>query len=279
MKKMVTQRTVLTALALFGVAFLMLWMFKPVLAVDPTGADVSPGTPMTAPNDTADSELAFAGNVTYLDVTAFTTTQSWQGYFGNVSGTIQLADSSDNVLYNWSLLSPQGEVYASTNQTVQWRDIQCLNYSAAGGFSDESGNGGTVNVDGINLSTLESRFNINWDDVDGVNETFYLYDPTTGAGSGPGGHELFYTANLEFSLGECISTLVFDNSGAGASGNFQEVLMYEPVTGSVVFNSILDEEDVAGFDGNFYDFEMLVLEDGHGTDTVSTTYYFFVELE
>ena len=60
--------------------------------------------------------------------------------------------------------------------------------------------------------------------------------------------------------------------------NFEEALLYEPNSQSVIFTSIIDE-DVLGFDGRTHDFEMIVLEDGRGTDTATTTYYFYVELE
>ncbi|MCX6750028.1 MAG: hypothetical protein NTZ83_01070, partial [Candidatus Pacearchaeota archaeon] len=59
---------------------------------------------------------------------------------------------------------------------------------------------------------------------------------------------------------------------------FEEVILYEPTTYSVVFASLLNE-NVLGFNNNPYDFEMLVLENGHLTDTSPTTYYFWVELE
>ena len=47
----------------------------------------------------------------------------------------------------------------------------------------------------------------------------------------------------------------------------------------VIFASIIEEASVLGFDDRDHDFEMLVLEDGHGTDLATTTYYFYVELE
>ena len=54
--------------------------------------------------------------------------------------------------------------------------------------------------------------------------------------------------------------------------------MYEPQSSSVIFTSLLNE-NVFGFDNNPHDFEMLVLENGHLTDTSVTPYYFWVELE
>ncbi len=90
---------------------------------------------------------------------------------------------------------------------------------------------------------------------------------------------MFYTNNLQFTTGECLSTTIFDSTGSAGEDNFEEVLLYEPVSESVIFAAILDEADTSGFDSRFHDFEMLVLEDGHGTNIATTTYYFYVELE
>ncbi len=242
-----------------------------VLAVEPFGASVVNLSSSRQNATPATGIPAIAGNVTELSITGISITQSWQGYFGNVSGTIQLADSSDNIMYNWSLASPEGEIYASTNDSIMWNYIQCLNFDSDGTYDVESDklNAGGTSAHGTNLTLLESMFGIADDDVDGVNETFTLL------GSG---HNTFYTNNLEFGEGECRNTQVFSNAGQGEDNKFEEVLLYEPTTYSVVFASLLNE-DVFGFDNNPHDFEMLVLENGHLTDTSTTTYYFWVELE
>lgn len=249
---------------------LIIFQVSLVLAVQPFGANYTEVSSTRATPDAAESIEALAGNVTEININGFSTTQSWQGYFGNVTGTIQLADADDNQMYNWTLASPEGEIYASTSSSISWENIQCLNYSSDGTLSDESGNGGTTSQHGTNLTQLEALFGIEPDDVDGINETFTLL--------GAGTHDLFYTSNFEFSEGECRSTRVFSSAGMGENDKFEEVLLYEPTTQSVIFTSLIDE-DVLGFDGRTHDFEMLVLEDGHGTDTSTTTYYFYVELE
>ncbi|GBE20015.1 hypothetical protein BMS3Abin17_00747 [archaeon BMS3Abin17] len=251
--------------------FAILVVSPVVMAIQPTGGTVTEERSERAPADTAGTDNAIAGNISEVSVVGISTTQTWQGYFGNISGTIQLADSSDNVLYNWSLADPRGEIYASTNETISWTNIQCFNFTADGSYTGESGNGGTTSLYGTNLTTLEGQFSIISDGVDGVDETFTL--------SGAGTHNLFYTANQEFSEGECISTRVYGDTGAGVNDEFEEVLLYEPATSSVIYTSLIESTNVLGFDTNDYDFEMLVLEDGHGTDTSTTTYYFFVELE
>lgn len=246
-----------------------------VLAL-PFGASNTEVKTERSPIDSPSNDSALAGNVTELTITGFSVTQTWQGYFGNVSGTIQLADASDNIMYNWSLASPQGEVYASTNGSIGWTNIQCLNFTATGTYADDSAQRGATSLFGTNLTQLEASFNITFDDVDGVNESFSL----TGTHESGGGftHSLFYTNSLEFSAGECLSTHIRGNNGVIADANFEEVLLYDPDAQAVVFTTLLDE-DIVGFDGVSHDFEMLVLEDGHGVDTATTTYYFYVELE
>jgi len=266
------QLAILWIVAIFVIALLGVPL---VYAVIPFGATVTPGTNETAPQDAAGNHAAIAGNVTELTLTAFTTTQSWQGYYGNVSGTIQLADGSDNVMYNWSLTSPEGEVYASTNDSVNWATVMCFNFTAQGTYASDVAQAGATSYFGTNLSTLEATFNITWDDVDGLNETF----DTDGSLPGNAGtHDLFYTNNLQFADGECLSMNVF-RQGSGQDNYFEEVLLYDSLTRSVVFTSLLEESDTLGFDSAYHDFQMLVLENGHGTDTSTTTYYFYVEIE
>jgi len=259
----------LKTLILISVLFVIIASFG-VMAVEPFGATVTEVKSERAPQDNATANNATAGNVTELTVFGYSNTQSWQGYFGNVTGTIQLADADDNVMYNWSEASPQGEIYASTNSTIQWQYIQCFNFTATGTYEDDTSNAGDTSLYGTNLTQLEARFNINASDVDGVDETFNLW--------GAGTHNNLYINNLQFSEGECRNTRVYSNASTGEDDKFEEILLYEPATKSVVFATILNE-DVMGFDDRTHDFEMLVLEDGHGTDTQVTTYYFWVELE
>ncbi len=222
-----------------------------VLAVQPFGANYTEISSERAPMDPASNHSALAGNVTELTISGFSTTQSWQGYYGNVSGTIQLADASDNVMYNWSLASPEGEIYATTITTVNWTGIACFDM---------------VN----DHDDLELLFGIDSDDVDGVNETF----------SDTWAHDEFFTNNVQFAENDCPATSIYDNTGVGVNNHFEEVLQTDgSATDAVIFTAILDEEDVSGFDNAYHDFEMLVLEDGHGTNTATTTYYFYVELE
>lgn len=230
----------------FLVAILAVSAFGFVSA-DPNGAStVTPGASTRGTVDPAANHSAFAGNVTELTITGNSITQSWQGYFGNVSGSIRLTDGSGNAMYNWSLATPSGEVFASTANSITWSSIDCFNWTTDG-------------------AALELAFNVN-DSADGVNETF------TDANS----HVEFFVGGTTFTAGECMSTDIFDSSQAGVDGNFEEVLLHDGT--NTVFAALL-EDDLSGFDSASHDFEMIVLEDGHSGDTSTTPYFFYVELE
>lgn len=241
-----------------------------IVSAAPSGANVTVGNSSTGVAIAAGSQGAYAGNLTEITLSGDSVTPSWQGYYGNVTGAIKLADSSGNALYNWSVASPSGEVYSSTNSSISWSNIQCLNFTATGAINPTGETAGETNLKGMNLSQLQNQYNIAVNESDNINNTFNY--------SGAGSHTDFYTGNLLFDGSECQSTRIFDNSGAGVSGKFEEVIQYEPTTNSVVWTSLLNK-DALGFDNKTHDFEMLVPEDGHGADTTTTTYYFYVELQ
>ncbi|PIN89795.1 hypothetical protein COU60_02780 [Candidatus Pacearchaeota archaeon CG10_big_fil_rev_8_21_14_0_10_34_76] len=220
--------------------------------------------------DSPGNVTAFAGNVSSVNINGRSSTQAWQGYYGNVTGTLVLTDSSNNILYDWNVADPRGEIMFSKNDSITWSNIQCFNYTAAGTFADDTSNAGATSNFGMNLSQIHDEFNILSNHVDSVDRTFN----TTGGL----GHPLFYVSSLQFSAGECQSTRLYVNSQYQASA-FDNVLLYEPSTSSVVFTSVVEYQGSTGFNGDVQDFQALVLEDGHGTNTAVTTYYVFVELE
>lgn len=205
---------------------------------------------------------ALAGNVTQLTIEGLTVTQSWQGYYGNVTGTITLDDASNNTMYDWTLASPEGEVYAATS-TIDWssENVKCYdyNYSQVGDSSY------------VTLTELESSLNLNTDDIDGIDETF-LEAQT---------YESFYVGEYQINNASmaCPTTQTYNGSETKDGSDFQEVILYDNSTDVQVYTAILEETEPTGFNDLPWDFQMLVAEDGHNGDTGTTTYYFYVELE
>ena len=173
-------------------------------------------------------------------------------------------------MYNWSVFKSKGQIYSSSNNSFYWNRISCFNYSATGTFADENATAaGNVSQFGMNLTQIDDLYEINYSDYDSVNQTFR---PNMG-------HNNFYVGPLQFEADECLSTQIYNSEGKSTNDEFEEVLLYEPNTRSIVYSSLLRREIFQGFDQNYHDFEMIVLEDGHGTDEAVTPYYFWVELQ
>jgi hypothetical protein len=220
----------------------------------------------TFPPSTVQAE---AGNITELRLVANAITKSWQGYYGNISGTITLQDVLGNVFYNWTTAEPQGEIYASTNTTVSWLNIICFNFSGNSTFT------------GINLTTEESRYGIQPNDADGIDETYTQasLDSNFFVGSRN-------ITSVSATAGTtCQSTNTFTYGLQGVTGDFENTLLTD-LAGALVFTTLIENDqannltDKIGFNNNTHDFQLLVAEDGHdGQEDTTTTYYFWAEID
>ena len=234
---------------LLVIAFTLLLLSAVIVNALPGGPDSITGgkSERRRENNTGVAVPALAGNVTALDIVGSSITKFWQGYFGNISGTVQLSDANNNSLYNWAAASPSGEIYASRNQQISWNNnIGCANSSTRNSENTFLGS------DSTNIS-------------DNLNLTFDRPD-----------HPNFFVGSM-LMVG-CNSTSV---NAAGTGAIFWESLLQENTTGTMVYASQI-QQDTAGFDGGVHDFQMLVGEPGSGAQTfpagTTTTYYFFVEL-
>ncbi|MBI4438382.1 hypothetical protein HY640_00450 [Candidatus Woesearchaeota archaeon] len=201
---------------------------------------------------------AEAGNVTSLILAENFESQSWAGYYGNVTGTIVLNDGSNNTLYNWKLANPTGEVYASNGSDVSWSLVSCVNLTANNSMNYT-----------LNHSTLDRFFGINQSDLDGFNETFNdTYLDAAG----------FFVGDIRIDDQDRCPMLFSFVDNAYQVVSFKEVLLTD--NKSVIFTALLNnslDNFKSGVEPS--DFQMLVGEDGHlGKAFSLTNYYFFVEL-
>ena len=197
------------------------------------------------------SVSAQAGNVSHLVINDTRVTAHWQGYYGRIAGVITLDDGKNNTLFDWQLANPVGEIFASNSSSVNWANTTCVN------LTNSASNGMTK----VNASIIEDTFNMSHTDADGVNETFN------------------YTFTDSFTVGErlidssknCPLVYLYVNN-APQQADFKEVLLTDNT--SVIFTALL-ENDLPGFDGSPWDFQLIVPENqAPGT----TDFYFFVEL-
>lgn len=202
---------------------------------------------------------ALAGNVTQLTVAATTVTQTWQGYYGNVTGTITLDDANNNTMYDWALASPEGEIYAS-QATVTWTsgNVKCFDFDMT-----DSGYSAFVM-----LSELETSLGLASSDIDGVDETF-----TEGTN-----YDSFYVGEYQINV-DCPETQTYNGTEEKDTNSFQQVLLYDNTSNQIVYTTIIEETEPVGFNDLAWDFQMLVGENGHNGNIATTPYYFYVELE
>lgn len=238
---------------------IIMMSIQPVSAV-PKGANITVYTPESAPrvdSGTGAAVSAEAGNITELFINSTHVTTRWQGYYGNISGRITLDDAYNYSLYDWEIANPTGEIYAANQtSTVYWSDIMCFNYSA-------NTTTGQVNINITNVETDLMGAGVN--DIDGVNETFNVtYTDATGFSVGG------VTINTN---DQCKMTYLYV-SDAYQQTDYKEVILTD--NRSVVWTALIEPDGTTGYDGNKWDFQMMVGEDGDVS--TATTYYFYVEI-
>ena len=233
-----------------------------VYSTDPEPPDVIDIVNSTRrdPNSAGTLEVQ-AGNVSQITLQGTTVTRFWAGFYGNISGTITLDSSNNHTMYDWTLADAEGEIYASET-SVDWTsdNVLCYNYSW---------NGDSY----YNLSEWEEGVGMDYDSVDGINETF-LNNMT---------HDSFYagTTYIDGSsdASACPVVRLYNGSEESNSSIFEEIILYDNSTQKPIFAAILEENGQLGFNNELWDFELLVTENGSAGNTALTTYYFYVELE
>lgn len=236
--------TTRTMAFLFGLLFIAATLLPLVLAVPspPTSLDVLESSRRNLSllaNDPIDAQ---AGNITGLNITALAITKNWQGYYGNVSGTILLADAQNNTLYEWNHYPPVGEIYATRKNTIEWTSINCSNATDIAAEETYLGHSPTV--------------------PDSVTNTFTATN-----------HPSFYTGNINIS--GCPTTNTFVDN-VSQSSDFYSVLLTD-ANNVTAYVGIIDFNKT-GYDSKNHDFQMLVGENGHPGHESVTPYYFYVEL-
>lgn len=93
-----------------------------------TGMTVTPVANDTATTASADSVIAIGGNITNIDIDATLQSTNWAGFFGDVTGTLTLAGSS-NTFYSWGSINT-GYILFANASTVDWASGVAIGNSA-----------------------------------------------------------------------------------------------------------------------------------------------------
>ncbi|MBR9677118.1 hypothetical protein GOV04_03185 [Candidatus Woesearchaeota archaeon] len=205
-----------------------------------------------------------AGNVSEVNMTTWAITRSWAGFYGDVSGTIVLANSLNQTLYDWSVADPSGQIYAARVDSITWTDVLCASWD-------------TLQTEGHWMGVNYTDTNGNFPE-DHINNTFFNGTANPNSGNVEK-HPTFYVSSVEILNDTCYRTTLHNSSEESEADVFREVLLADSSgTGNVIYTALLEQSE-DGFNGANWDFEMLVAEDGHGTDTSVTQYYFWVAIE
>jgi len=197
----------------------------------------------TALNGT--SITAQGGNITRLNITMNAPTRTWQGFAGNITGSLALDDASGDRFYSWNLSNVSGEIYASRNGTIDWTLISVQN---------------ACTVDEVLTGTGSDR----------VNRTYTASANTVN----------FSVGAIEINSSTSCSARPFINSTRQSTTNlFENIIISRgnvPNGNQSIFVGILQGTGVAGFDAQEYNFQLLVPVN---RTSGFTTYYMYAELE
>lgn len=220
-----------------------------ILFATPVGPSIVSNSSETGPIRNSAMINTTGGSITTIDLNATTQNIRWKAYVGNVSGTLTLDDGVNNTVFDWTLGAVVGEVYATRmSDTVQWTNINCSNMS--------------------HIVNEEIAINHTNNPNDNISTTF---DTKT--------HDTLYIGTRTIAANSCYSIHTYVND-TNQSQYFEEVLLYDGTSiddGDLIYATMI-EQDVYGFDGNTYDFQMIVPENGLYSWTSSIAYYFYVEL-
>lgn len=205
---------------------------------------LSPVSSERGTNPTAGTLAIEGGNVTNLgDLYSQSITPKWAGFFGNVSGDITLEDASGNVFYNWTTADPDGEIFATRDSSPTWAGIACATSGQVGTEGDEL--------------LLDSG-------SDNITNTFC---------EACGNHSAFGVGAESFTDDQCTFRTNAYNSSGSQTENWDNVLLYEGT--NIVYTTIMNQNS-NGFDGDSWDFHLLVAE--NSSTSVLTTYFFYIEI-
>lgn len=212
----------------------------------PNGATITSATTEYAPNRTAGSRTDDRGTVTTMLLNTIQQDQHWKAYVGNITGTLTLDDASNMTIYDWTLSTISGQVYASRYSNISWTGVTCATPAEI---------------------VSESFFhNMTDSDSDDLNSTFNWTI-----------HKSFTVGTTTLAANTCNSTVTYANDtkqNPTAGAPYQEILIKDTNSYLVYLTGIND--NVQGFDNQTYDFQMMVAESN--VKASATTYYFYVEL-
>ena len=203
-------------------------------------------TPAVPQNITAQG-----GNITRINITTNTQTGSWQGFAGNITGNIVLDDASGDRFFSWDLFNVSGEIYASRNSTLNFNKI----YPTTNCSVDQL-------LTGISSDRVNRTFIQNFNTRNFSVGTIVINSSTS------------CTVRPYINSSNQTSTSLFENIILNAETDNET--RFNVTINNTIYTGILQLDGTAGFDGQFYNFQLLVPVN---KTALFNTYAFYAELD
>lgn len=232
---------------IIGILVICILLFSNIFlsAIGPSGPSLVSVSNKTKATTSAAFFNISGGYIAALNLTANVQDTRWKAFVGWVNGKFSLSDQGGSTIYDWSLSTTSGRVYSTRDSsTIEWNLIQCANR--------------TTSLQAENLAMFHNS------SADNITKTFQY-----------GTHDSFWVAGTNLVASTC-PTLNTYIGNVSQDSDFEEMALYDAT--SIIYATIL-ENDLAGYDGQTYDFQMLVPENGSQGFTGATAYYLYVELD
>ncbi len=247
-KKEKEKKNLKIVILIIGIFLISFFIFSNLFlsALGPAGPSLN-STSNETKNTTSAAFINISGGyIAALNLTATVQNTRWKAFVGWVDGAFTLQDMGGATIYNWALTTTTGRVYSTRDSgNIEWASVQCANSSS-------------------DLATESLALHHNETSSDNVTKTF---SDTS--------HDPFWVAGKFITGGTCPTLNTYIGSNP-QDDDFEEMALYDLT--SIIYATIL-ESNLAGYDGQAYDFQMLVPENGSQGFTGATPYYLYVELD
>jgi len=223
-----------------------LTLFSSVIAL-PVGPTIIYNSTANASVRPAVAITTAGGTFTTLVLNTTAQTYRWKAYVGNVSGKLTLADATNKSIFDWSVTSVTGEVYATrSNAAINWASVGC--------------------ADGALINTEDVYMNMTLISPDTINNTF---NNTI--------HKTFFVGTNKIQNSTCRAIATYVNGAPqipSENAVFQEILLKD-ASSNLIYATLLNSSTI-GYNGQRYDFQMILAENEY--QATPTNYYLYVEL-
>jgi hypothetical protein len=111
------------------IALSLLMVFSSFASAVPFGATTDEGATEHGLDTISETAIIHGGNASELNISGVGITSRWGGFFGFVSGGIQLADAAANKFFEWTVTNFTNSVVYAANASVSDWDLRAMNQS------------------------------------------------------------------------------------------------------------------------------------------------------